>query len=274
MPGFKNLNSDAGLKELNDYLSTRSYIEGYSPSQEDVNVWNNVTHTVDSGKFPHVARWHGHIFSFPACQRKRFGGAAAGPEEKKQEHKQEKKQEQGKQDKQEKGNKDNKGGKDKKGKDKGKKEEAAPAPVVQKKEEPAATPAVKEEQKDIWEYTYMADLDDGEDDTPAPKKPEPKKEEKKEDKPKAAKIPTTNITLECMPGEEPDMAAMEKNVRAIARDGLKWTTAELVDLAFGIKKLRITASCVDDKIGGDDLKELVEKVADIQAVEIIDMCSF
>jgi len=29
MPSFKDLTSAAGLKELNDYLASRSYIEGY-----------------------------------------------------------------------------------------------------------------------------------------------------------------------------------------------------------------------------------------------------
>ena len=35
MPAFKDLQSDSGLKTLNDHLSTRSYIEGHKPSAAD-----------------------------------------------------------------------------------------------------------------------------------------------------------------------------------------------------------------------------------------------
>jgi elongation factor 1-beta len=77
MPEFKNLTSDAGLTELNNYLASRSYIDGYKPSGADVKVATGVTAIVDNTKYPHVARWIHHILSFSPEQRKTWGGAVA-----------------------------------------------------------------------------------------------------------------------------------------------------------------------------------------------------
>ncbi|OTB06649.1 hypothetical protein M426DRAFT_318702 [Hypoxylon sp. CI-4A] len=62
--GFTDLLSDAGLTVLNSFISTRSYIAGYSPSQADVAVFKAITSTPDSEKYPNAARWYKHIASF------------------------------------------------------------------------------------------------------------------------------------------------------------------------------------------------------------------
>jgi elongation factor 1-beta len=41
------------------------------------------------------------------------------------------------------------------------------------------------------------------------------------------------------------MAELEKNLRAIEKDGLVWGGSKLVAIGFGIKKLQVSASLVD-----------------------------
>jgi len=77
MVSFKDLGSDAGLKALNDHLATRSYIEGYQASGDDVALLSQITASIDRKKFPHAARWLAQITSFPPHIREKFSGAAA-----------------------------------------------------------------------------------------------------------------------------------------------------------------------------------------------------
>ncbi|QRV99871.1 elongation factor 1-beta [Ceratobasidium sp. AG-Ba] len=75
------------LKQLNEHLATRSYVEGYSPSQADVGVFKAVGSAPDKATYPHAARWYSHIKSYEAehsslpgdaaASEKLFGGAGA-----------------------------------------------------------------------------------------------------------------------------------------------------------------------------------------------------
>jgi len=62
--GFSDLVSDTGLKALNSWLETRSYITGYTPSQADVTVYKSVSKAPDASKYPYAARWYRHITSY------------------------------------------------------------------------------------------------------------------------------------------------------------------------------------------------------------------
>ncbi|KAI1804075.1 putative elongation factor 1-beta [Daldinia bambusicola] len=62
--GFTDLLSDAGLAVLNSWLTTRSYITGYAPSQADVAVFKAITSAPEAAKYPNAARWYKHIASF------------------------------------------------------------------------------------------------------------------------------------------------------------------------------------------------------------------
>jgi len=62
--GFTDFLNDAGLTMLNNWLETRSYIVGYSPSQADVAVFKAQQSAPDAAKFPHAARWYKHINSW------------------------------------------------------------------------------------------------------------------------------------------------------------------------------------------------------------------
>ncbi|KAF6166146.1 hypothetical protein GIB67_023856 [Kingdonia uniflora] len=57
---FYNLNSEAGLKKLNEYLVTRSYITGYQASKDDITVYVAISF-VPSSEYTNVSRWYFHI---------------------------------------------------------------------------------------------------------------------------------------------------------------------------------------------------------------------
>ncbi|KAE9376973.1 hypothetical protein N431DRAFT_480110 [Stipitochalara longipes BDJ] len=62
--GFTDLLTDAGLTVLNNWLTTRSYIVGYAPSQADVATFKALKSAPASAKYPHAARWYKHIASY------------------------------------------------------------------------------------------------------------------------------------------------------------------------------------------------------------------
>jgi len=62
--GFVDFLTDAGLTVLNSWLTTRSYIVGYSPSQADVVSFKALKAAPDAAKYPHAARWYKHIASY------------------------------------------------------------------------------------------------------------------------------------------------------------------------------------------------------------------
>jgi len=62
--GFSDLVADAGLTALNSWLSSKSYIVGYSPTQADVSVYKATTKAPAADKYPHAARWYKHIASY------------------------------------------------------------------------------------------------------------------------------------------------------------------------------------------------------------------
>jgi len=61
--GFTDLVSDAGSSVLNSWLTTRSYITGYGPSQADVVTFKALKEAPPAAKYPHAARWYKHIAS-------------------------------------------------------------------------------------------------------------------------------------------------------------------------------------------------------------------
>ncbi|KAI3393453.1 hypothetical protein diail_4249 [Diaporthe ilicicola] len=62
--GFTDLVSDAGLSVLNSWLTTRSYIVGYTATQADVASFKAISSAPDASKYPHAARWYKHIASY------------------------------------------------------------------------------------------------------------------------------------------------------------------------------------------------------------------
>ncbi|KAG8952094.1 Translation elongation factor 1 beta [Tulasnella sp. 424] len=76
------------LKALEKHLSSRSYVDGYTPSQADVGVYTSLGSAPDASQYPHAARWYKHIASYAQehgtlpgdkeASSKLFGTAAPG----------------------------------------------------------------------------------------------------------------------------------------------------------------------------------------------------
>lgn len=60
---FDNLDTDGGRKKLNGFLTSRSYMDGYSYSNADLTTFKKCCGAPDASKFPHVYRWYVHIAS-------------------------------------------------------------------------------------------------------------------------------------------------------------------------------------------------------------------
>jgi len=80
------------------------------------------------------------------------------------------------------------------------------------------------------------------------------------------------ITIDVKPfDDETDLAELAKKIKSeITMDGLVWAQEhKLVPLAFGIKKLVITAIVEDAKVSTDDLTEKIEEYDDeVQSTDI------
>ncbi|KAH6912066.1 elongation factor 1 beta/delta chain [Coprinopsis sp. MPI-PUGE-AT-0042] len=68
----------ANLTKLNEHLKTRSYVEGYTPSQADVVVFKAISSAPDAGSAPNVARWYKHIQSYASEHASLPGSSTAG----------------------------------------------------------------------------------------------------------------------------------------------------------------------------------------------------
>ncbi|KAG6336309.1 hypothetical protein ID866_2785 [Astraeus odoratus] len=62
---------------LEGHLTTRSYIEGYAPSQADVHVFKLIAEPV-APSYPHIKRWYTHIKSYSAEHDSLPGSSSAG----------------------------------------------------------------------------------------------------------------------------------------------------------------------------------------------------
>jgi len=68
----------ADLQKLEQHLTTRSYVEGYTPSQADVHVFTTLGSVPDASAYPHAARWYTHIKSYAAEHGSLPGSSKAG----------------------------------------------------------------------------------------------------------------------------------------------------------------------------------------------------
>ncbi|XP_035213498.1 elongation factor 1-beta-like [Stegodyphus dumicola] len=93
-------------------------------------------------------------------------------------------------------------------------------------------------------------------------------QEKKAKKPGV--IAKSSVVLDVKPwDDETDMAEMEKKVRSVECDGLKWGASKLIPLAYGIKKLQIMCVVEDEKVSIDWLQEEIQNFEDhVQSVDI------
>ncbi|RMZ89836.1 hypothetical protein DV736_g2909, partial [Chaetothyriales sp. CBS 134916] len=62
--GFTDFTSDSGLTLLDKWVATRSYIDGFTPSQADVVSFKAIKDPTAVKKYPHASRWYKHIASY------------------------------------------------------------------------------------------------------------------------------------------------------------------------------------------------------------------
>jgi len=83
-------------------------------------------------------------------------------------------------------------------------------------------------------------------------------------------IAKSSILLDVKPwDDETDMKKLEECVRSVACEGLHWGASKFVPLAYGIRKLQILCTVVDDLVGTDFLEEEICAFEDyIQSVDV------
>ncbi|KAF8521124.1 hypothetical protein BU17DRAFT_75515 [Hysterangium stoloniferum] len=66
------------LGKLEAHLATRSYVEGYTPSQADVHIFTTLGSAPDAAANPNTARWYKHIKSYEKEHSTLAGSSTAG----------------------------------------------------------------------------------------------------------------------------------------------------------------------------------------------------
>jgi len=91
----------------------------------------------------------------------------------------------------------------------------------------------------------------------------------KEEK-KGKTIAKSSITFDVKPwDDETDLDALCAKIKEHQQEGLVWGTSQKKPLAYGIFKLVVTCVVEDDKVGSDDLIEMIEAFEDeVQSVDV------
>ena len=198
---MSDVKSAAGLKKLDEYLLSRSYISGYQASKDDIAVYEAISKPVSS-EYVNVSRWFNHI---EALMRASAGfGEGSG---------------------------------------------------VKFDAEAIATPPAAD---------AKASADDDDDDD-MDLFGEETEEEKKAAEERAAAIKASakkkesgksSVLMDIKPwDDETDMKKLEEAVRSVQMEGLLWGASKLVPVGYGIKKLQIMLTIVDDLVSVDNLIE-------------------
>ncbi|XP_031090819.1 elongation factor 1-delta-like [Ipomoea triloba] len=219
---FYNLNSDAGLKKLDEYLLTRSYISGYQASKDDITVYSSLPKP-PSSEYVNASRWYKHIdalLRISGVSGEGFGVIIEG---------------------------------------------SAPIPVG------VATPPAAD---------TKASAADDDDDDDVDLFGEETEEEKKAAEERAAAVKASSkkkesgkssVLMDVKPwDDETDMKKLEEAVRSVTMEGLLWGASKLVPVGYGIKKLQIMLTIVDDLVSVD---ELIESTLTVEPVnEYVQSC--
>nr|POE50293.1 elongation factor 1-delta [Quercus suber] len=205
---FYDVKSPSGLKRLDDYLLTRSYITGYQASKDDITVHAALSEA-PSAEFVNVSRWYNHIDALLRISGVSEEGCGVIIE--------------------------------------------GAAPI---EEEAIATPPVGD--------TKAAAAEDDDDDD-VDLFGEETEEEKKAAEERAAAVKASgkkkesgksSVLLDVKPwDDETDMKKLEEAVRSVQMEGLLWGASKLVPVGYGIKKMTIMLTIVDDLVSVDTLIE-------------------
>ncbi|ESR41260.1 hypothetical protein CICLE_v10027451mg, partial [Citrus x clementina] len=203
---FYDLNSDIGLKKLDDCLLTRSYITGYQASKDDITVYAALSKP-PSSEYVNVSRWYNHIDALLRISGVSAEGSGVIVEGS---------------------------------------APIATLPVDDKKASSAAAAADDDnDDVDLFGEETEEDKKAAEERSAAIKASAKRKESGK-----------SSVLLDIKPwNDETDMQKLEEAVRSIKMEGLHWGASKLVPVGYGIKKLQIMLTIVDDLVSVDNLIE-------------------
>ncbi|KAG6421304.1 hypothetical protein SASPL_117854 [Salvia splendens] len=235
---FSDLSSAAGLKKLDEYLLTRSYITGYQASKDDLTVYAAIAKP-PSSDYVNVSRWFNHIDALLRISGVSGEGSGVTIE--------------------------------------------GSALVSDAIATPPATDTKARFDGYVDLKAVAADDDDDDDDDDVDLFGEETEEEKKasEERAAAAKaagkkkvVGKSSVVLDIKPwDDETDMKVLEEKVRSVQQEGLLWGASKLVPVGYGIKKLQIMITIVDDLVSVDSLIEdylTAEPINEyVQSVDIV-----
>jgi len=199
-----SVNSEAGLKKLDGYLLSRSYITGYQASKDDMAVYAEFS-LPPPAKYTNVVRWYNHIDAL----LKLSGVTAVGQ---------------------------------------GVKVESSAVPEASTSDLTKAPAADVEDDDD--------DVDLFGEETEEEKKAAEERAAKAKASTKKKESGKSSVLLDVKPwDDETDMVKLEEAVRSIKMEGLMWGASKLMPVGYGIKKLQIMMTIVDDLVSVDSLIE-------------------
>ncbi|MPC07462.1 Elongation factor 1-beta [Portunus trituberculatus] len=239
MESFGDVRTTCGLETLNQYLETRSYLQGHSPSRMDAEVFSALS-KAPQDTYSHVLRWYNHIKSLEIELRLSIG---ENPTPVKMSDHLEMNGEMN-------GHHDDHDDDDSKEMKMGSENENCEDDIdlfgSDSEEETFEAARVREQR--LLEYA-----------------------EKKSKK--CAPVAKSSVLLDVKPwDDETNLEAMEEHVRSLRIDGLQWGASKLAPLAYGINKLSILCTVEDEKVSIDDL---VDKICEFEDyVQSVDIAAF
>merc|ERR1719158_2497220 len=86
-------------------------------------------------------------------------------------------------------------------------------------------------------------------------------------------IAKTSVLLDVKPwDDETDMNELTAAVKSVEMDGLLWGATKLVPVGYGISKLTIMCTVVDDQVSVEELQEKIEAFEDyVQSCDVAAM---
>ncbi|NP_001351790.1 elongation factor 1-delta 2-like [Cicer arietinum] len=205
---FYNLKSESGLKKLDEYLLTRSYVSGYLASKDDITVYSALS-SVPSDEFVNVSRWYKHIDALLRISGVSGEGSGVTVES---------------------------------------------SSVVA--EEAVATPPAADSKATEAEDDDDDDVDLFGEETEEEKKAAEERAAAMKASGKKKESGKSSVLMDVKPwDDETDMKKLEEAVRSVEMEGLFWGASKLVPVGYGIKKLQIMLSIVDDLVSVDTLIE-------------------
>jgi len=205
---FFDINSQSGLKKLDEYLLTRSYITGYQASKDDITVHAAISKP-PSSEYVNLSRWYHHIEALLRISGVSGEGCGVTIE--------------------------------------------GYAPVT---EEAVATPPAADTKASAAEDDDDDDVDLFGEETEEEKKAAEERAAAVKASGKKKESGKSSILLDVKPwDDETDMKKLEEAVRSVQMEGLTWGASKLVAVGYGIKKLQIMLTIVDDLVSVDSLIE-------------------